>query len=122
MNRRIWACGVTLLCIFAMGCSKKADDQEAIRASIDKHLNESAGLNLSAMDTEVKQISVNGDHATAQVEFRLKEGDARMEIEYSLERKGKEWDVTKSEPIGGGASNPGSGGSNDPGAGHPPSN
>ena len=89
------------LCVLTMGCSKKASDQDAIRASIDKHLNEAEGLNLSAMDREVKQITVDGDHASAQVEFRLKQGDARMEIEYTLDRQGKEWDVVKSAPVAG---------------------
>ena len=78
----------------------KVNDQDAIRASIEKHLNGRADLNLSVMDREVKQVSVNGDHASAQVEFRLKGGDARMEIEYALERQGKEWAVLSSQPMG----------------------
>jgi len=129
MSRWIWTYAMVFLCIFVTGCSTKANDQDAIRASIDKHLNETAGLNLSAMDREVKQISVNGDHASAQVEFRLKEGDARMEIEYTLERQGKDWAVLKGTPVGGGTSQPGGQGSpSDPDAGggslppgHPPS-
>ena len=131
MGRWIWTCATVFLCVLVIGCRKQANDQDAIRASIDKHLNETAGLNLSAMDREVKQISVNGNHASAQVEFRLKEGgDARMEIEYTLERQGKQWTVLKSEPAGGGSSQPGGqapsnapdigGGSLPPG--HPPSN
>jgi hypothetical protein len=132
MNRWIWTCGtVFLCCVLVIGCHKQANDQDAIRASIDKHLNETVGLNLSAMDREVKQISVNGDHASAQVEFRLKQGgDARMEIEYTLERQGKMWAVLKSAPIGGGSSQPGAQGppnAPDTGggsllSGHPPSN
>ena len=57
---------------------------------------------MSAMDREVKQVSVNGDHATAQVEFRLKGSDASMEIEYTLERQGGEWAVLDGRPMGGG--------------------
>jgi len=100
MNRRHLICLLALLCAFAAGCAKKVSDQDAIRASIEKHLNGRADLNLSAMDREVKQVSVNGDHASAQVEFRLKGSDARMEIEYALERQGKEWAVTSSQPVG----------------------
>jgi hypothetical protein len=96
---------VFLIVPFA-GCNKRANDQDAIRASIEKRLNGRSDLNMSAMDKEVKQISVNGDHATAQVEFRLKGGDATMEIEYTLERQGKEWTVLNSQPMGGGTSQP----------------
>src|ERR1700730_16538679 len=89
---------LAVLCAFTAGCGKAVSDQDAIRASIEKHLNGRADLNLSAMDREVKQISVNGDHATAQVEFRLKQGDARMQVEYALERQGGEWTVMNSQP------------------------
>lgn len=91
---------LAVLCAFTAGCGKKVNDQDAIRASIEKHLNSRSDLNLSAMDREVKTVSVNGDHASAQVEFRLKGGDARMEIEYALERQGKDWTVLSSQPMG----------------------
>ncbi len=60
MNRRILTCTMIFLLAVAAGCKKQSNDQEAIRATIDKHLNARADLNLSAMDREVKQISVNG--------------------------------------------------------------
>jgi hypothetical protein len=91
---------LAVLCALTAGCGKKVNDQDAIRASIEKHLNGRADLNLSVMDREVKQVSVNGDHASAQVEFRLKGSDAKMEIEYALERQGKEWTVLSSQPMG----------------------
>jgi hypothetical protein len=100
MIRRQMITAVAILCAFATTCGKKVNDQDAIRASIEKHLNGRADLNLSVMDREVKQVSVTGDHASAQVEFRLKGSDARMEIEYSLERQGKEWAVLTSQPMG----------------------
>jgi len=100
---------LVILCALAAGCSKPVNDQDAIRESIEKHLNSRTDLNLSAMDREVKQVSVNGDHANAQVEFRVKGGDARMVIAYALERQGKEWTVQSSQPIGMGDAHPGSG-------------
>lgn len=109
MNRWVWTCAVLLVCLPFAGCRKQANDQDAIRASIEKRLNGRADLNMSAMDREIKQISVNGDHATAQVEFRLKGGDARMEIEYTLQRQGAEWTVLDGQPMGGGTSRPGAG-------------
>jgi hypothetical protein len=123
---------MALVCaLCAAACAKKVNDQDAIRASIEKHLNARSDLNLGVMDREVKQVSVNGDHARAQVEFRLKGGDAHMEIEYALERKGNEWNVLSSQPVGmddphsGMGQSPGgaqdSGGGHVP-PGHPPTN
>jgi hypothetical protein len=122
---------MVFLFAFAVGCKKQANDQDAIRASIDKHLSGVAGLNMSAMDRVVKQISVNGDHATAQVEFRLKQGTGAMQVEYSLDRKAGEWAVVGTQPSSG--QNPHSGADmpppGSPGAGsgsmpqgHPPVN
>lgn len=129
MNRRILMCTIIFLLAVAAGCKKQANDQDAIRASIDKHLSARADLNLSAMDREVKQISVNGDHATAQVEFRLKQGNASMQVEYALERQGAEWTIMNSQPAGGQSphsggmppppNSPNSGGNSMP-QGHPP--
>ena len=122
---------LAVLCAFTAGCGKAVSDQDAIRASIEKHLNGRADLNLSAMDREIKTVSVNGDHAKAQVEFRLKGGDARMEIEYALERQGKDWTVLSSQPMGmgdvhSGMEHPPSGapdsGNGQLSQGHPPTN
>jgi len=125
MYRLMGICILILACLTAAGCRKESDDQDAIRASIDKRLNGRADLNMSAMDKEVKQISVNGDHATAQVEFHLKGSDATMEIQYTLERQGKDWAVLDGQPMGGGSSMPGSGqappGSSDTGGSSVPS-
>jgi hypothetical protein len=100
MNRWHVLSVLALSCALAAGCGKTVSDQDAIRASIEKHLNSRADLNLSAMDREVKQVSVNGDRASAQVEFRLKGGDAKMDIDYALQRQGKDWTVLSSQPTG----------------------
>ncbi len=130
MFRWIRACALLLVCLSFAGCHKQSNEQDAIRASIEKRLNGRADLNMAAMDREVKQVSVNGDHATAQVEFRLKGSDASMDIEYTLERQNGEWAVLDSRPMGGGMSlpeagavpgAPESGGSSVP-QGHPPVN
>jgi len=107
MSRWFWRSAAVILCLTIAGCSKKANDQDAIRASIENRLNGRSDLNMSAMDRQVKQISVNGDKATAQVEFRLKGGDATMEIEYTLQRQGDGWEVLDGQPMGGGTSDPG---------------
>jgi hypothetical protein len=131
MIRRLSICTVIFLFIFAAGCKKQATDQAAIRAGIDKHLNGVAGLNMSIMDREVKQISINGDHATAQVEFHVKQGTATMQVEYTLDRQGAEWNVVTSQPKLGQNPHPGTdkpppgspgAGSNSMPQGHPPVN
>lgn len=133
MNRWHRTSVLVLLCVLAAGCAKKVSDQEAVRASIDKHLNARTDLNMSAMDREVKQVTVNGDNASAQVEFRVKGGDARMEIVYTLQRQGKDWNVLSGQPVGmgdthggmpqspAGGPDSGAGGGQMP-SGHPPAN
>jgi hypothetical protein len=101
MNRWVYICALISLFAFVGGCKKQANDQDAIRATIEKRLNGRSDLNMGAMAHEYKQIDVNGDHATAQVEFRLKNGVAAgMTIDYSLQRQGGEWTVVNSQPTG----------------------
>ena len=87
--------------VFAGGCKKQVGDQEAIRASIDKHLSGRSDLNMAAMDHQVKQVSIDRDQATAQVEFRLKQGGAPMQVDYALQRRDGVWTVLKGQPVGG---------------------
>ena len=97
-----WICTSIFICslVLAGGCKKQAGDQEAIRASIDKHLSGRSDLNMAGMDHEVKQVSIDRDQATAQVEFRLKQGGATMQVDYALQRRDGEWAVLKSQPAG----------------------
>ncbi len=111
----VWAIAAALL-IFGVACRKASSDEEAIRASILQHLQKSGNLNLSAMDTEFGQITVNGDHAQAQVLFRAKQEGATMQMNYSLERQNGEWTVLSSQPAGGQIAHPPVGGSANPGA------
>lgn len=100
MNRWVWTFAVISLVAFATGCSRRSNDQDAIRASIEQRLNGRSDLKMNAMVHDFKQISVNGDQATAQVEFRLKEGGGSMLINYSLQRQGGKWTVVNSVPVG----------------------
>jgi hypothetical protein len=92
---------VAFVCVFLVGCGHNAvKDQEAVRASIEKHLNSRKDLNLQAMTRQVKQVSVSGDHATAVVEFGLNGSNDKMDVEYTLGRQGKEWAVVSSKAQG----------------------
>ncbi len=103
MNRSTSCIALCLLIGIASiaGCQKKVGDQDAIRASIEKHLTGLASINASAMDRDYKQITVNGNQAQADVEFKLKQGGATMEMTYLLERHAGDWVVLKSQPTGG---------------------
>jgi len=104
MNRAFLAAllGATLL--FAGACKSKVDDKEAIRSGIINYLTSLKTLNVSAMDINVTQATVNGNQAQAQVEIRLKNSPpdgASMKLSYNLEKRGEEWVVVKSQPAGG---------------------
>ncbi len=115
-----------LCCVPAAGCKKAQQDDNAIRAALQKHLSERADLNMAAMDMDIKQVKVEGNHADAQVEFRVKQGGPGMQMAYTLERQGDAWVVRGAKPAGGGMDHPSTGtgappsGSGDLPAGHPP--
>ena len=104
MKRAFFAAllGATLL--LAGACKTKPDDKEAIRAGIVKYLGSLNTLNVSAMDINVTQTTVNGSQAQAQVDIRLKNGPPdgpSMKLSYNLEKRQEEWVVVKSQPAGG---------------------
>lgn len=81
--------------------------EASIRTAIQAHLAHKGTLNLQAFDTDVKQVTLQGDHATAEVEFRLKDGPGAMQLTYALEKRDGAWSVTESEPVGSNFSHPG---------------
>ena len=83
------------------GGSINQSDQDAIRAAVRQHLAGNRSINMTAMDMNITQISINGDQAQASVEFRLKQGGTTMEMSYALMRHAGGWLVTKSQPGGG---------------------
>jgi len=109
MKRRTKIC--VLLLAFGLlpcwaGCHKALSDEEAIRSSILQHLRENSSINLANMETTVEQVSINGDHAQAQVLFRTKQEGQSMTMTYALERSGGEWKVLRGQPSGGQTSHP----------------
>jgi hypothetical protein len=96
--------------ILALGllaaCSKAPGDDEAIRAAILKHLSDRGGLNMAAMDVEVKQVTLNGDQAEAQVLFHVKQGGETMQVAYTLQKTQGTWVVGHSQPAGGQIAHP----------------
>jgi len=76
-------------------------DREAITEAIQEHLKNNHSINMSAMESSVDHVNVNGDQATAAVSFHLKQGGASMMMNYFLQRHAGGWIVLRSEPSGG---------------------
>lgn len=88
----------------SVGCRKQASETEAIRAGILQHLAGIGTLNMTAMDMDIRSVSVNGNQAHAEVELRPKTGGspgAGMQVAYNLEKRDGAWVVLKSQPLGG---------------------
>ncbi len=92
------------------GNSQAQTAENAVRAAIQDHLVHQGNLNLQAFDTDVKKVTVQGDHAQAEVEFRLKNGPGAMQLNYSLEKHDGAWSVTSSD-VGSNSSHPAPNGS-----------
>ena len=112
-----------LLVLFA-GCKKQESDSDAIRSGINQHLTSLKTLNLSAMDMNITNVSVQGNQAQAQVEFKPKAGapqGAGMQVAYSLEKQNGVWVVQNTQAAGGSIQHPGPGENPHTGATSPPS-
>lgn len=101
--RQRWLGLAMIVCMGAAGGCHKAppSDKEAIRAGIRQHLSTNSTLNLAAMEYDIRRVSITGDRAQADVEFRLKQGGATMQVTYALARTDDVWRVLKSQPAGG---------------------
>ncbi len=104
MKRLALALGLAAALFSTGACKKQASDSEAVRAGILQHLTAIGTLNMSAMDMDVRSISVNGNQAHAEVEFRPKTGGtpgAGMQVAYNLEKRAGAWVVLNTQPLGG---------------------
>jgi len=112
--------GSFLLIVISSGCKQQAakvagvdstpvanaTPTDAIRAAIDAHIARNGNLRRDSFDTEVKQVTLDGDRAQAQVEFRAKNGPGAMQLTYSLEKRSGAWVVAESTPNGSNFSHP----------------
>jgi len=92
------------LLLFIGGCKKQESDSDAIRSGINEHLASLKTINLSAMDMSITNVSVQGNQAQAQVEFRPKTGappGAGMQVAYTLAKQDDKWVVQNTQPMGG---------------------
>lgn len=99
---------IGLLSLFA-GCKKQESDADAVRAGINQHLASLKTINLGAMDMNITSVSVQGNQAQAQVEFKPKTGGpqgASMQVAYSLAKQNGLWVVQTTQPFGGSIQHP----------------
>lgn len=104
MKRFALALGLSAALLAASGCKKQQSDNEAVRAGILQHLAAVGTLNMSAMEMDIRSVSINQNQAHAEVEFRPKTGappGAGMQVAYNLEKRDGAWVVLKSQPVGG---------------------
>src|SRR5713226_597973 len=104
MKRIGLALGLFAAVFISGACRKQQTDNEAIRAGILQHLNGVGTLNMSAMEMDIRTVSINGNQANAEVEFRPKTGappGAGMQVSYNLEKRDGAWVVQKTQPTGG---------------------
>jgi hypothetical protein len=94
--------------------SANADPNDAIRAVIQARIAHNGNLNLQSFDTQVKQITIDGAHARAEVEFHAKNGPGAMQLTYALEKRDGAWFVVESNPGGGNFAHPALDGSQTP--------
>jgi hypothetical protein len=96
--------------ILVVGCQKKqANANDAIRDAVQRHLASLKTINLGAMDLNIINVAVTGDTAQAQVEYVPKTGappGAGMRVSYSLEKHDQQWDVVKTNSVGGAIEHP----------------
>jgi hypothetical protein len=100
MKRRILWTWAAVIFLTAGGCKKASNPNEEIRAAIQRHLSEGGTLNLAAFDTELKQVTMQGDRAQADVVFHVKDGPGMMQLSYNLEKRNGVWAVQESKPVG----------------------
>ena len=104
MKRIALALGFFAALLAAGGCKKQQNDNDAIRAGIMQHLTGVGTLNMSAMVMDIQKVSINGNQAHAEVEFRPKNGAPQgpgMQVAYNLEKRDGAWVVLKTQATGG---------------------
>ena len=122
------AAPLTVILLLAACAQKNIENKDAIRQAVVEYLSArqaQTGLDMSTMDVNVTAMAFERDTARATVEFRVKNSDAGMQLNYTLDRKGDKWVVEARQDSGQGHGNvlpPNGSGSAAPGQlppGHP---
>jgi hypothetical protein len=109
MKRSAYFLTVLGLLVLFGGCKKQESDADGIRSGINQHLASLKTINLGAMDMNITSVSVQGNQAQAQVEFKPKTGapqGAGMQVAYSLQKQNGLWVVRSTQAAGGSIQHP----------------
>jgi hypothetical protein len=104
MNRALLAALLSSFLLVTNGCKSKAENKDAIRDAVVKHIAGMNGLNVNNMTITVTKATFNGDKAQADVDIRAKNGDPSapaMQLTYELQKQGDEWVALKGQATGG---------------------
>lgn len=90
------------------GCNRSGNLQnaEAVRKGVLNHLSSNSSLDVNSMDVEVASVSFREGEADAVISFRPKgstDPANSMQMRYTLERKGGQWQVKGKAEASGGA-------------------
>jgi outer membrane murein-binding lipoprotein Lpp len=125
--KQIALAAALIFTLLLAACARKnIENKDAIRQAVIEYLNSrqsQTGLDMSTMDVNVTAMAFERDTARATVEFRIKNGDAGMQLNYTLDRKGDKWVVQARQDGGQGHGvvlPPNSSGAPDPGVALPP--
>ena len=95
--KRIALGALLALALLLAACAQKnIENKEAVRQAVVEYLTSrqaQTGLDMSTMDVNVTAMTFERDTARATVEFRVKNSDAGMQLNYTLDRKGDKWVV-----------------------------
>lgn len=123
---------VLIAALLLTACNRGAQNTEAVRQGVLKHLSGAAGLSVDSMKVDVTSVTFRDNEADAVVSIRPKNSTDpanSMTMKYTLERKGSDWVVKgragggKGNPHGGAmpsAAAPAAGGGMEMPPGHPP--
>jgi len=93
---------IAVLLLAACG-RKNIETKDAIRQAVVEYLaarQAQTGLDMSTMDVNVLAMTFERDTARATVEFRVKNSEAGMQLNYTLDRKGDKWVVQARQDTG----------------------
>jgi hypothetical protein len=95
--KRIALFAPLMVVLLLAACGRKnIENKDAIRQAVVEYLSArqaQTGLDMSTMDVNVLAMTFERDTARATVEFRVKNSQAGMQLNYTLDRKGDKWVV-----------------------------
>jgi hypothetical protein len=104
--KRIALAAALIFTLLLAACARKnIENKDAIRQAVIEYLNSrqaQTGLDMSTMDVNVSAMAFERDTARATVDFRIKNSEAGMQLNYTLDRKGDKWVVQPKAENGGG--------------------